>query len=139
MENKTDIKTEEKIITFEELLNAKTALQNYFDSVVSGATACKIIKFVNYVEEKEKYYGAIMSKLLGKYVERDDKGEFVKTEDGKGFELIKETKNEYWKSVAELESNLTTDFKATISVDEFSELKIKMGDMYYIMPILKED
>ena len=129
-----------KELTIEELLvNAKNALKNNFDKVVSGVTTLNIIKFIKYVDGKEKYVGEVLGQLLEKYGLRDDNGDIVKSEDGKGFKLKQELISEYIKASVELERTATNDFEPTLTLDEISKLNPTIGDMYNIMPILKEE
>ena len=135
MENKT----ENIGITIEELSKAKNALKNNFDKVVSGVTTLNIIKFVKYVDGKEKYVGEVLGQLLEKYGLRDDNGDIVKSDDGKGFKLKQELISEYIKASVELERTATNDFEPSLTLDEISKLNPTIGDMYNIMPILKEE
>lgn len=124
-------------LTIQELVNAKNALQNSFEKSVSWELTLKIIEFIKYVEGKERYVEEVLLELFKKYGEKDEKGNYIPTADGKGYKLRDDGKLEYHKGKYEFENRKITDFVPTITIKEFSELKPKIGDAYYIMPILK--
>lgn len=125
-------------MTLLEVINAKDALKNYFDKVTSGATTCKIIKFIKFAEMQEQYANDVKTQLLAKYGERDADGKYVLADDGKGYKIRQDSTHQFLTASLELQ-NTEVDFEPTFTLEELSPLEIKLGDMYAIFPLIKEE
>ena len=127
---------ENKGLTINELVNA---LKHYFDLAPNWELVLKIIEFIKFVEGKEKYVEEVLIELFKKYGEKDKDGNYIPMADGKGYKLKDDGKLEYHRGVVEFENRKIADFVPTITLEEISKLNPKIGDTYYIMPILKEE
>ena len=124
-------------MTLIEIINAKNALKNYFDKVTSGVTTCKIIKFIKFAEGQEKYCNEVNWQLLEKYGERSEDDKFVLSEDGKGYKIRQDSTHKFLMATLELQ-NTEVDYSPSFTLEELSPLEIKMGDMYHILPLIKD-
>ena len=124
-------------MTLIEIINAKNALKNYFEKTPPNATMYKIIKLIKYAEEQEKYFNEVLNQLLQKYGERDAAGKFIIADEGKGYKIKQEFSYKYLTDYLALQNTGLDDFTPTITLAELSPLEIKLGDMYHILPVIK--
>lgn len=102
-------------------------------------TAYKLNKLINTINEHVVFYQEQIRNLLQDYAEKDDKGEYIYTNDNIGIKIKKESQQEFVEKVNEL---LTLDVELpdiTFSIEEFGNIELTMESFNIITPFLTEE
>ncbi|MCI8793299.1 MAG: hypothetical protein HFG38_10965 [Eubacterium sp.] len=112
-------------LTYLTLSNASAALNEIVSQQMNYRTSLKISKNIKAVQAALTDYQEEMNKLMDKYVEKDENGNFVHTEDNPGFyKLIPETAADFSRDRDELNHFEVETEIYKISPEEMEQIKI---------------
>ena len=112
-------------LTYLTLSNASAALNEIVSQQMNYHTSLKISKNIKAVQAALTDYQEEMSKLMDKYVEKDENGNFVQTEDNLGFyKLVPETVEDFNRDRDELNHFEVETEIYKISPEEMEQIKI---------------
>lgn len=91
------------------------------------------------VEKHVNFYQEKFREILTEYGQKDEEGNFVPTEDGRGVVLIPEKRDEAYAKVAELE-DLEVELKdVSFKLDDFGTLELTPEEVAQLLPFIKEE
>lgn len=112
-------------LTYLTLSNASAALNEIVSQQMNYRTSLKISKNIKAVQEALTDYQEEMNKLMDKYVEKDENGNFVQTADNPGFyKLVPETVDDFNRDRDELNHFEVETEIYKISPEEMEQIKI---------------
>ena len=119
------------------LIKTKNVLVQFFTEKLTPKLSYKLMKFISKIETEEKFFNEKMREIIDKYGEKDEKGKLIpmdngiKLKDGTAFECNKE--------IAELESIEVEAPNITFTLDELSEIKLSVQDMFLLSEFIIEN
>ncbi len=130
-------------LTYLTLSNASAALNEIVSQQMNYRTSLKISKNIKAVQAALTDYQEEMSKLMSKYVEKDENGNFVQTEDNPGFyKLVPETVEDFNRDRDELNHFEVETEIYKISPEEMEQIKISPSaivSMEFMIGISEEE
>lgn len=112
-------------LTYITLSNATAALNEIIPQQMNYRTSLKISQNIKAIQAALTDYQEEMNKLMDKYVQKDENGNFIQTEDNPGFyKLIPETMKDFNKDRDELNQFEVEINIYTISSEEMENIKI---------------
>ena len=106
---------------------------------ISTRLAYKIYKFIKRVETIDlPFYQDKLRMIIEKYATKGDDGRILPNNDG-NVPVTEDKQQEYFSELSELE-NLETDYdSALFTLDELSELKLSVADMFKLEELIAEE
>ena len=130
-------------LTYLTLSNASAALNEIVSQQMNYRTSLKISNNIKAVQAALTDYQEEMSKLMSKYVEKDENGNFVQTEDNPGFyKLVPETVEDFNRDRDELNHFEVETEIYKISPEEMEQIKISPSaivSMEFMIGISEEE
>lgn len=112
-------------LTYLTLSNATAALNEIIPQQMNYRTSLKISQNIKGIQAALTDYQEEMNKLMEKYVQKDENGNFIQTEDNPGFyKLIPETIKDFNRDRDELNQFEVEINIYTISPEEMENIKI---------------
>lgn len=112
-------------LTYLTLSNATAALNEIIPQQMNYRTSLKISQNIKGIQAALTDYQEEMNKLMEKYVQKDENGNFIQTEDNPGFyKLIPETIKDFNRDCDELNQFQVEINIYTISPEEMENIKI---------------
>ena len=127
-------------ITLEQVMAINGLLQKIKDQKMPIKTSYKLVQLANEIELKVKFFEEKMQQIISDYGEKDEDGEFKKTEEGTGIIIKPNCAEVCQKEIFEL-SNLEVELKDNhaFSLDELDGIEFSIEDLKILMPFIKED
>lgn len=115
-------------------------LQKIKDQKMPIKTSYKLVQLANEIELKVKFFEEKMQEIVAEYGEKDEDGEFKRTDDGTGIRVKPNCAEICQQELFEL-SNLQVElnYTDTFSLDELNTLEISIEDLKTLMPFIKEE
>lgn len=107
------------------------------DKNTNFQVAYKLAKLAKKVEEEQQFYYETLGKLIREYAEKDDTGNPVPTEDGRGYKIQPDVQDECNQKLSEL-VNLDIDIEPTLTMNDLEGLSISAQLIGGILPFIKE-
>lgn len=100
----------------------------------------KFIKFFSQLENEAKFFNTTLQQIIEEYGKKDEKGNFILTEDGQGVKIQDDKFNECMEKINEL-NNLEVNFSYTpeFKLSELDSLELEMRYINLLIPYIKED
>ena len=100
----------------------------------------KFIKFFSQLENEAKFFNTTLQQIIEEYGKKDEKGNFILTEDGQGVKIQDDKFNECMEKMNEL-NNLEVNFSYTpeFKLSELDSLELEMRYINLLIPYIKED
>lgn len=90
------------------------------------------------IEDKTEFYREHLRLLIQEYGLKDEKGNFVQTEDGNGIKLIPEKQNDFVKKMNELDDIDVELSVKPIPLSELENLKLTPNEVQVLIPFVEE-
>lgn len=121
------------------LINGRRAFMPAVNEKISTRLAYKIYKFIKRVETIDlPFYQDKLRMIIEKYATKGDDGRILPNNDG-NVPVTEDKQQEYFSELSELE-NLETDYdSALFTLDELSELKLSVADMFKLEELIAEE
>lgn len=107
------------------------------DKNTNFQVAYKLAKLAKKIEEEQQFYYETLGKLIREYAEKDDTGNPVPTEDGRGYKIRPDVQDECNQRLSEL-VNLDIDIEPTLTMNDLEGLSISAQLIGGILPFIKE-
>ena len=110
------------------------------NSKMSIKTTYKFSRLFKEVEEQANFFDTTLSNIIAQYGQRDEKGEYVLTEDKNGVMIQEDKKDECLAKINEL-NNLEINFNyiPAFNLDELEFLDLTVDEMTILMPFIEEE
>ena len=120
------------------IYNARTVIETLADCKdISFSTAYWMAKFIERTHADNEFFVSEMSKLLGKYAETDENGEYVT--DGTNIKLKPDCVEEFNRRSEELQNTEVDDPNIRFKYSQLEDIKLSMKQIYPLMPFIDED
>lgn len=116
--------------------NLYTVLKSFQEKEMPIKLSYKFSKIFDSIESDYKFFFAQLKKILDKYAEKDEEGNFV--QNGDHIPLKKETFDLAEKALNDLYETEITLPKITFTLDELEELNIKPFELKALLPFIEE-
>lgn len=118
------------------------ALEEFYlavkDSKLPLKTAYKLSRLMKRVEEESQFYFQELNKILDEYAKRDEKGEYVFSEDGSSIVIVSGKEQECNDKLIELKTLEVNLKEFGFALDEFENLNLTISQMASILPLIVE-
>lgn len=123
-------------MTIKRLIEAKRVIMPLIQEKLSPKLSYKLMKFVSKIDIEEDFYNKKVNELVDKYGVRDEENKLIHTDTGV---KIQEDKV----SICNLElqeiENVEVDAPdITFTLDELSEIKLSVRDMFFLQDFIVE-
>ena len=108
------------------------------DQPMGIKTAYKFSKLAHKLEEETKFYHEKLQNLVDQYVEKDENGMPVYTEDRTAMKIIAGKEEECSKAMNELQ-NLEVEIAPSFTIDELEGISLTPAQMQGLYPFIIED
>ena len=107
---------------------------------MSIKTLYKFTRLFKEVEEHTNFFNNTLADLIKEYGQKDEKGDFILTENQNGVKIKEDKYDECMKKVQELnelEPELT--YIPSFTLEELDNLELSMEELNTLMPFIKEE
>ncbi len=110
------------------------------NSKMSIKTTYKFSRLFKEVEEQANFFDTTLSNIIAQYGQRDEKGEYVLTEDKNGVMIQEDKKNECLAKINELNNlEINLNYVPAFNLDELEFLDLTVDEMTILMPFIEEE
>lgn len=121
-----------------EIRNCLELRQKIKDSVVPVKVAYKFSRFFNALDKENQFFTEQLNNLIQAYGEKDDKGNFVLTDDKQNVLINKDKYEECIEKVQELNDlDVEVEYIPEFTLDELEKLGLSIQQINLLMPYIK--
>lgn len=103
-------------------------------------TSYKLTRFFSSLEEEAKFFNETLEKIIQEYGQKDENGNFVLTENGKGVQIQKDRLQECMAKINELNDiEVHLEYEPKFTLDELEPLNLEMKYISLLMPYISEN
>lgn len=121
-----------------ELDGISNALTELAKTKLSMKTAYRISRTMDNLGKEFRLFNGLRQKLYDEYCEKDEKGRFVPTGDGRGLKIKAELRDEFWKVFGELLLQEAEVEVWMLSLEELEKAEISPLDVSTLTFMLEE-
>ena len=126
-------------VKMSEIIDLENVYEKIGKQTISIKTAYKISKFFNAVHSEYEFYDKEVNKLLEKYAEKDENGNFKKVKNNEGIQIAPEHLNK-----AKDELNALMDLEVqlpdmTLKLDELDKICLSIKEITALMPFIEDN
>ncbi len=123
-------------LTITDIQNFKELYMKLKDKPLKLATAYKMAKLFKDMELSIGFYGEKLQEIVNTYALKDEDGNFVVTEDGKGVTIKEDQLGECQAAMEELYALPIEIAGAKFALEEFDGLELTTADALLMLPFL---
>lgn len=125
-------------VTITQVLNATEALGVLRTKSIPARAAFRVARVVQEISEIKQHFDEAVRDLVDRYAQKDENGEYVRSEDNMAIMLIPGKVDEYNKEIADLQAQTITLDGDKILSEDLDAVELDVNTAIALMPFVEE-
>ena len=125
-------------MTFSQALEYQSLYQKLKEQNMPIKVAYKLSKLNSQIQNEAKFYQKTLDRIIQRYAERDDTGNFIPNEDNTGILIRKDTMKECYEDINELQSMIIEKIDVSFTLEELEGLTLTPAELGCLVSLIIE-